>query len=76
MKLALIGDENTAAGAMWTSQYWYYRNMVIYKNIVELAESGEERIFVLYGAGHLHLLIQFLQECGRFKVERATDYLT
>lgn len=76
MKLALIGDDNIPAGAMWTAQYWYYRNMVIYKNLVELAANGEERIFVLYGAGHLHLLLQFLQDSGLFKIETAADYLT
>lgn len=76
MQLALIGDEKTPAGAKWTAQYWYYRNMVIYKNVVELAKSGDERIFVLYGAGHLHLLNQFLQESDLFNVERVSDYLT
>jgi hypothetical protein len=76
MQLALIGDKDTPAGAMWTSQYWYYRNMVIYKNVVELAKTGEERIFVLYGSGHLYLLNQFLKESGLFNIEVATDYLT
>ncbi|WP_409250771.1 DUF5694 domain-containing protein [Bacillus sp. SCS-153A] len=75
MQIALIGDPHTPAGAMWTAQYWYYRNMVIYKRIVELAQSGQERIFVLYGAGHLHLLMQFLQESGVFNVEIAEEYL-
>nr|WP_239587758.1 DUF5694 domain-containing protein [Bacillus pakistanensis] len=75
MKLALIGNEENPVGAMWTAQYWYYRNMVIYKNLVELVNSQEERIFLLYGAGHLHLLIQFLQESGFFIVKTASDYL-
>lgn len=60
---------------MWTAKYWYYRNMLIYKNLVSLIDSNEERIFVLYGAGHLHLLLQFLKESGLFDVKVASDYL-
>ncbi|MTD31167.1 DUF5694 domain-containing protein [Planomicrobium sp. YIM 101495] len=76
MKMALVGDEENPAGTMWTAQYWYYRNLLIYKNIIALAASSSDRIFVLYGAGHLHLLIQFLRESGLVNVEVASDYLT
>lgn len=75
MKLALIGSESNPVGAMWTAKYWYYRNMLIYKNLVSLINSNEERIFVFYGAGHLHLLLQFSKESGLFNVEVASDYL-
>jgi hypothetical protein len=49
--------------------------MLIYKNLVSLIDSNEERMFVLYGAGHLHLLLQFLIESGLFDVKVASDYL-
>jgi hypothetical protein len=75
MQLALIGNKDYPIGAMWTAQYWYFRNMVIYRNIVDLVESDEDRIFVLYGAGHLHLLKQFLQESGLFTIELVENYL-
>ncbi|NIK12594.1 DUF5694 domain-containing protein [Alkalibacillus almallahensis] len=75
MLLALIGDHDQPVGAMWTAQYWYYRNLIIYKNIVDLATSSNDRLFVLYGMGHVHLLTQFLQESGRFNVELVSDYL-
>ena len=75
MKLALIGSDTNPGGAIWTAKYWYYRNMLIYKNLVNLINSEEERIFVLYGAGHLHLLLQFLKESRLFNVEIASDYL-
>ncbi len=32
---------------------WYQRNIRIYSNIVRLVSSPEERILVIYGAGHL-----------------------
>lgn len=75
MNLALVGDKSNPVGAVWTAKYWYYRNLIIYKNIVELIESDTERIFVLYGVGHLHLLNQFLNESGLFNVEKVEDYL-
>ncbi|WP_077324286.1 DUF5694 domain-containing protein [Virgibacillus siamensis] len=74
MKVAAIGDDRNPIGARWTAQYWYYRNMIIYKNLTELAWKNE-RILVIYGAGHVHLLTQFLKENGNFIVETAQDYL-
>ena len=76
MKMVLLGDEANPVGAIWTARYWYYRNLLIYKNIMEMATSSNERIFVLYGAGHLHLLIQFLQDSGLVNVEVAQRYLS
>ncbi|GGA67809.1 DUF5694 domain-containing protein [Ornithinibacillus halotolerans] len=76
MTLSLMGSKENPVGAKWTAHYWYYRNLLIYKNIVNMATSNEDRIFVLYGAGHIHLLLQFLQESGRFQVENVRDYLT
>ncbi|MEK4671125.1 DUF5694 domain-containing protein [Niallia sp. FSL R7-0271] len=75
MNLALVGNKSNPVGAMWTAKYWYYRNLIIYKNLVELIDSDVERIFVLYGSGHLHLLNQFLNESGLFEVEKVADYL-
>lgn len=76
MKMALLGDQENPVGAIWTAKYWYYRNLLIYKNIMEMATSSTERIFVLYGAGHLHLLIHFLQDSGLVNVEVAQHYLS
>lgn len=43
------------AGADLVSD-WFRRNMRIYTNIVRLIDSAEERILVIYGAGHLEWL--------------------
>ncbi len=37
---------------------WYQRNIRIYRNILALVESPDERILVIYGAGHLGWLRQ------------------
>ena len=75
MKIALIGGTSSRDGAAWTAKYWYYRNMLIYKNLVNLIDSNDERIFVMYGAGHLYLLLQFLRDSKLFEVKVASDYL-
>lgn len=75
MRLALVGNTSSPDGATWTAKYWYYRNILIYKNLVNMIDSNEERIFVLYGSGHLHLLLQFLRESRIVDVKVASDYL-
>lgn len=76
MKLALMGTKRNPVGSMWMAQYWYFRNLVIYKNLVELITTDNDRIFVLYGAGHLYLLNQFLKESNIFNVETVHNYLS
>lgn len=74
-KLALICDEENSIGAQWVAQYWYYRNMIIYKNIIQLFESDEERILLIIGAAHVHLLKQFFIENGNFDVVDVIPFL-
>jgi len=74
MHLACVGSREPA-GTVWTAWYWYYGNLLIYKNLTELIRSNRERILVLYGAGHLYLHHQFLQESGMLAVEPAEKYL-
>jgi hypothetical protein len=75
MHLSLMGNKDIPIGAMWTAQYWYFRNMVIYRNLVDIVESEEDRLLVIYGSGHLHLLNQFLKESGLFIIKTSFDYL-
>lgn len=52
-----FGDPGDYAGPdLLTS--WYQRNMRIYNNIASLIGSPDERILVIYGAGHLGWLRQ------------------
>lgn len=76
MKLALIDDDEIPIGAQWVIQYWYYRNMIIYKNLVELFELNEERILLIIGSAHVHLLTQFLKENGEYNVIDVEDILS
>jgi hypothetical protein len=51
-QLAEFGEPWDWAGADLVSD-WVRRNMRIYTNIVGLIDSSDERILVIYGAGHL-----------------------
>ncbi|HEX8190542.1 MAG TPA: DUF5694 domain-containing protein [Pyrinomonadaceae bacterium] len=49
---AHFGEPWDWAGADLVSD-WFRRNMRIYSNVVQLADSPDERILVIFGAGHL-----------------------
>lgn len=51
-RLAEFGEPWDWAGADLVSD-WFRRNMRIYSNIVRLVDSPDERVLVIYGAGHL-----------------------
>ena len=53
---------------------WYQRNIRIYHNIAALADSPEERILVLYGAGHLGWLQQDVTNDQRMKLRTLAEF--
>ncbi|GAA0276801.1 hypothetical protein GCM10009127_16950 [Alteraurantiacibacter aestuarii] len=61
-EMAAIGSNDDNPGAAWVGT-WYARNLRIFNNLRETLGPGE-RVFVLYGAGHVYLLEQFLRESG------------
>jgi hypothetical protein len=65
--IALVGDAENNPGAASVGA-WYGRNLRIFANLVRLAERPENRVIVIYGAGHAPLLTQFAQESGAFEL--------
>lgn len=51
-RMARLGEPGDWAGADLLSD-WFRRNMRIHGNVVRLADSPDERVLVIYGAGHL-----------------------
>jgi hypothetical protein len=49
---AAFGEPWDWAGADLVSD-WFRRNMRIYSNVMQLVDSPNERVLVIYGAGHL-----------------------
>lgn len=74
MTIARVGVGSNNIGIDWLCNYWYRRNMIIYANISRLS-SPEDRILVIYGAGHIHLLSQFIKESDLFSLESVEQYL-
>ena len=53
---------------------WYQRNIRIYHNIVSLAGSPNERILVIYGAGHLGWLRQDIASDPSVRLRKLSDF--
>ena len=54
---------------------WYQRNLRIYANLARIAEPGD-RVFVLYGQGHIPILRQLASESRMFCLEDPLPYLS
>jgi len=52
---------------------WYQRNIRIYRNIVALVESPNDRILVIYGAGHLGWLRQNMTNDATVRLRKLAD---
>jgi len=52
---------------------WYQRNIRIYSNVVRLVESSNERILLIYGAGHLGWLRQDIANDETVKLRKLSD---
>jgi len=61
-EIATFGSNEDNPGAAWVGA-WYARNLRIFNNIREILEP-QERVLVVYGVGHVHLLDQFFRESG------------
>lgn len=73
--IAEVGLDDSHQGANWVGS-WYARNLKIFGNITKLADSAEDRVLVVYGAGHAYLIRQFAEESGAFRVIDVADVLT
>jgi hypothetical protein len=52
---------------------WYQRNIRIYRNIVALIDSPDERILVIYGSGHLGWLRQDVADDPTVKLRKLSE---
>ncbi len=66
------GEPGDYAGPDLVAQ-WYQRNIRIYHNIVQLIDSPNERILVIYGAGHLGWLRQDVANDATVKLRKLQD---
>ena len=69
----MISMGNNYAGAKMVTK-WYERNLKIFSNIQRLAAKNE-RIFIIYGAGHLQILRDLINADSNLKLVDIDKYL-
>ena len=67
--LEFESDEEVDALAIW----WYSRNLRIYRNIRKSTTSPDDRIMVLFGAGHLSILKQQFESSPAYELVEFGD---
>jgi hypothetical protein len=70
---AQFGEPWDWAGADLVSD-WFRRNMRIYSNVVRLADSPNERILVIFGAGHLGWLRHDFASDPNFRLRKLAEF--
>lgn len=55
---------------------WFERNIRIYRNIRALITSPEDRLLVIYGAGHLGWLRQMVQDDPSVRLRKLSDLIS
>jgi len=71
-RLAEFGEPWDWAGADLVSD-WFRRNMRIYTNVVRLVDSPDERVLVIYGAGHLGWLQYAFDSNPDFRLRKLAE---
>ncbi len=69
-----IKIDGSYAGAEMNTK-WYERNLKIFANIQQLAAKSE-RLFILYGAGHLQILKELINADDNLKLVDVYQYLS
>ncbi len=72
--LALLGGPEVNPGANWVGA-WRARNLKILDNLIRLDAEPSERILLVIGAGHAHLLNEYAPDSHAFRLERPDAWL-
>jgi len=71
---AHFGEPGDWAGADLVSD-WFRRNMRIYSNVAQLADTPNERVLVIFGAGHLGWLRHDFASDPTFRLRKLADFV-
>lgn len=75
LTMARIGEGKQYVGIDWVKG-WYERNLIIFVNLTRIVTSPRDRVLVIYGAGHIPLLTQFIRDSGLYTLESVETYLS
>ncbi|HEX2093168.1 MAG TPA: DUF5694 domain-containing protein [Longimicrobiaceae bacterium] len=70
---AQLGEHWDWAGADLVSD-WFRRNMRIYSNIAQLVDSPNDRVLVIFGAGHLGWLQGAFESNPNFRLRKLAEF--
>jgi hypothetical protein len=70
---AHFGEPGDWAGADLVSD-WFQRNMRIYSNVTRVADSLNERVLVIFGAGHLGWLQRDFASDPSFRLRKLSEF--
>ncbi len=73
LREARFGEPGDYAGPDLLAS-WYQRNIRIYNNIVHIIKSPEERVLVIYGAGHLGWLRQMADSDPAVRLRKLSEF--
>jgi Family of unknown function (DUF5694) len=73
-KLLPAGRSGNHVGSYLVSEWWR-RNMVIYENILKNLDGKEERILVIFGAGHTAILNELMKFNPAIQLVSASEVL-
>lgn len=73
-RLAHLGEPGDWAGADLVAD-WFRRNMRIYSNVTRLADSPNERVLVIFGAGHLGWLRHAVSSDPALRLRKLAEFL-
>jgi len=68
-------EQHPFFGADYVTGWWFNRNLRIFRNIQKIERKPNDRILVIYGAGHMNLLNIFFKSSPEFRLVRTNDYL-
>jgi len=72
---AHLGEPGDYAGPDLLAS-WYQRNIRIFNNIVRIVESPNERVLVIYGAGHLGWLRQDVENDPGLRLRKLSEFVS
>jgi hypothetical protein len=74
LREARLGEPGDYAGPDLLAS-WYQRNIRIYSNIAKIIESPNERVLVIYGAGHLGWLQQNVANDPAMRLRKLSEFV-
>ena len=73
-RMAHFGESGDWAGADLVSD-WFRRNMRIFSNVVQLTDSPNERVLVIFGAGHLGWLRHDFDSDPNLRLRKLAEFV-